>query len=178
VCDFDHAAILQVTNYNSSNVTVGHNAGSGVTTVPGNCSKGLGYPTNCSSVNGNGYEFGPNSQIAKVSAVDWYIGNNGRAAEGGKSLFRRRLTAGTTVSAEEIVAGVTNLQITYRLAGSNALVPAGSITSLAQWDEVNAVAFTLTLDSADRNISTASTTNSGRLRRSFTWIVSVRNRLQ
>src|SRR3546814_5576753 len=44
ICDPDHAAILQITNYQSTNVTVVHNSGNG-SGDPGNCSKGLGYPT-------------------------------------------------------------------------------------------------------------------------------------
>jgi hypothetical protein len=70
------------------------------------------------------------------------------------------------------------MQIRYRRAGTDTLVAASALTTAAQWDEVDAVAYTLTLDSADRNISTASATNSGRLQRQFTWIVSVRNRLR
>ena len=78
VCDFDHAAIFKVTNYNSSNVTVVHNTGHGES--PRNCSHGLGYPTECANP-GNRYEFGRNSQIARLAAVDWYIGDNGRAVK-------------------------------------------------------------------------------------------------
>ncbi len=53
-CDYKRSAIFQVTNASSSNVTIVHNTGSSHT--PGNCSKGLGYPTECTS-DGNSYTF-------------------------------------------------------------------------------------------------------------------------
>lgn len=175
-CDFDHAAIFQVTSYNSSNVTVVHNTGTG---TPGNCSKGLGFPTDCSSTNGNPYQFGPNSQIARMTAVTWYIGNNGRPDEGGRSLYRARLrTVGglPTTAAEEIVAGVTDMQFAFRLDDDTTLTAAPDPTDPAVWDDVNAVEVTLTMDSADRRISTDLAVNQGRLQRSFTTMVGLRNR--
>lgn len=168
VCDFDHAAILKVTNYNSSNRTVVHNTGQG--SWPQNCSKGLGYPTDCSSTNGNAYAYGPNSQIARLAATDWYVGDNQRASEGGRSLFRRRLSG----TPEEIVAGVTNMQITYRESGGVDFAPA---TSVGVWTNVNAVMIELTLQSADQRISTDASVNSGRLERVFTYVITLRNRV-
>jgi type IV pilus assembly protein PilW len=172
VCDFDHAVMLQVTSYNSSNVTVVHNTGDGVS-VPGNCSKGLGYPTVCTT-NGNTYIFGPNSQIARMSAVAWYIGNNNRAAEGGRSLYRRRLGRGAAVQTEEVVAGVTNLQLTYREEGVDEFRTADSI---GNWSNVSAMMIELTVQSADRRVTTDSSVNAGRIERRFTNIVTLRNRV-
>jgi type IV pilus assembly protein PilW len=175
VCDFDHAAVFQVTNYNSSNVTVVHNTGTG---TPGNCSKGLGFPTDCGSVTGNEYTFGPNSQIAAMQAVIWYIGNNGRPGEGGRSLYRRRLVtqAGIpTPVAEEIVPGVTDMQLAFRPDEGSATLEISS--DISNWDNVTAVEITLTVLSADARISTAANVNDGRLQRSFTTIIGLRNRL-
>ncbi len=174
VCDFDHATIFQVSNYNSNNVTVVHNTGAGPS--PGNCSKGLGFPTDCSSTNGNAYTFGPNSQVARFSAVSWYIGNNGRANEGGRSLYRRRLGSGASLITEEVVAGVQNLQLGYRVDGSTAFV-APSAVAAADWATVNAVQLTLTMTSADARVSTAPGTNNGRIERTFTHLVTLRNRV-
>lgn len=171
VCDFDHAAIFQVTNYNSSNVTLVHNTGEG---TPGNCSKGLGYPTDCSSTNGNVYAFGPNSQIARLGAVDWFIGNNGRASEGGRSLYRRRMGSGAALLTEEVVAGVTDMQIRYREAGTQSFVQANLVGT---WSNVNAVMITLNMQSADQRVSTDTSVNSGRLQRTFTNVVTLRNRV-
>jgi type IV pilus assembly protein PilW len=172
VCDFDHAVILQVTDYNENNVTVVHDTGNGVAD-PGNCSKGMGYPTICNT-GGNEYTFGRNSQIARMSAVVWYIGDNGRAAEGGRSLYRIRLGAGALLSTEEIVAGVSNLQLTYREQGLDEFRVAGSV---GNWWNVNAVKIDLTVQSADRRVSTDGTVNSGRIERRFTNIVTLRNRV-
>lgn len=179
VCDFDHAAIFQVTNYNSSNVTLVHNPGTGTV---GNLSKGLGYPPlfpPTYTVNGNSYPYGPNSQISHFGAVDWYVGDNGRPEEGGRSLFRRRLGGAAALASDEMVAGVTNMQIQYRVSGSDKFVDAkdATLAAAASWLNVNTVAITLTLDSADQRVSTDVSVNTGRLRRSFTNIITLRNRV-
>jgi type IV pilus assembly protein PilW len=172
VCDFDHAVMLQVTNYSDSNVTVVHDTGGGVAD-PGNCSKGLGYPTICST-NGNPYIFLPNSQIGRMSAVAWYIGNNNRAEEGGRSLYRRRLGSGAQIQIEEVVAGVTNLQLTYSEQGVDEFREADSI---GNWSNVNAMMIELTVQSADQRVTTDSAVNAGRIQRRFTNIVTLRNRV-
>lgn len=175
VCDFDHAVTMQVTDYNASNVTVVHNTGTGGgVAVPGNCSKGLGYPTDCTTTNGNAYIFGPNSQIARLSAVAWYIGNNGRAGEGGRSLYRRRMSVGGSIVTEEVVAGVTDMQLTYREQGNNDFRAANNVGT---WSNVNAVTIALILQSADQRVTTDNTVNSGRVERRFANIVTLRNRV-
>ncbi len=168
VCDPDHAAILQITNYNNSTVTLVHNTGTG---SPGNCSKGLGFPTDCSSVNGNPYQYGSNSQIAKVNGVDWYIGVN---AQGGSSLFRTSLVtnSGTvTVStiSNEMIRNVTNMQITYLESGSSTFVIAASV---ANWANVTAVRVVLTLVS-ENNV----TVNKTPLTRTIKSTTTIRNRV-
>jgi type IV pilus assembly protein PilW len=173
VCDFDHATIFSVSSYDASNVAISH---ADFTGSPGNCAKGLGYPTSCSSSAGTTYSFGPNAQVARFTAVDYYIGNNGRAGESGRSLYRHRLIPGGTEQTEEVVAGVTDMQIHYRVSGTDSFVAAGSVTA-ANWANVNALAVTLTTLSADQRVSTDASTNSGRLQRSFTWLVTLRNRV-
>ncbi|SFF66036.1 type IV pilus assembly protein PilW [Fontimonas thermophila] len=166
VCDPDHAAITQVTNYNSSNVTLVHNTG---TASPGNCSKGLGFPTQC-TVNGNPYTFGANSQIAKLSAADWYIGNN---PMGGRSLYRLALgtnSGAAVTTAMEMVRDVTDLQLEYLTQGGIDYVPASAITD---WRQVIAVRIILTAQGSE-----AFTGTDGQpIRRSFTTIVTLRNRV-
>jgi type IV pilus assembly protein PilW len=154
VCDPDHATIAQITNYNNANVTLVHDTGNGVAT-PGNCSKGLGYPTVCST-NGNSYDFGPNSQITKLQAVDWYIGNN---PQNGKSLYRLALasnasTATVTTSAQEMVRNVTNMQIAYHLGGAKNFVNAAAIGT--NWNAVDAVQLQLQFESTDTHAGTKS----------------------
>ncbi len=171
VCDFDHASIFRASGYDATNVRVAYATGSG---TPANCSTGLGFPTDCTTA--NIYPFAKNSQISRLNAVDWYIGNNNRPAEGGRSLYRHRLSSGGTVLVEEIVAGVTNMAIQYRVAGTDSFVDATSVTA-ANWPNVNAVSITLTMNSAEQRVSSDASVNSGRLQRSFTWIVTLRNRV-
>jgi type IV pilus assembly protein PilW len=175
VCDFDHAAIFQVSNYNSNNRTVVHNTGHG---TPGNCFKGLGYPTpaicNAGNANGNVYSFGLNSQIARMAATAWYIGNNGRSAEGGRSLYRVRMGAAAASATEEVVPGVTDMRLQYREQGRSDFRDANLVSS---WSNVNAVRIELTMLSADQRVATNVTVDSGRLRRDFTTIVALRNRV-
>ena len=173
VCDFDHSVMVQVTDYNANNVTVVHNTGSGVAT-PGNCSKGMGYPTDCSSTNGNEYIFGPNSQVARFSVVTYYIGNNNRPAEGGRSLYRIRMGAGAQLFTEEVVAGVTDMQLTYREQGVNEFRTANNVGT---WGNVNAMMITLTVQSADQRVTTDPTVSAGRIERRFSNIVALRNRV-
>ena len=134
-------------------------------------------PCDPSNTVGNTYAFGSNSQIARFTAIDWYIGANGRANEGGWSLYRRRLDRAAVLSVEEIVAGVTDMQIAYRRANTADFVPAATVTAAGSWDAVNAVTITLTLDSTDHRVSTDTNVNSGRLQRTFTHIVTLRNRV-
>lgn len=169
VCDPDHAAIVQITNYNDSNVTLVHNTGSSVS--PGNCSKGLGFPTVCSTT-GNGYNFGPNSRITKMSAHDWYIGIN---PVGGKSLYRRAaVLSGTTVSpvAQEMVRNVTDMQIEYLQPGTtgNEFVSADKVTD---WSKVDAVRVTLTLHSTNQRAGS----DAQPLERTFSSTTTIRNRV-
>jgi type IV pilus assembly protein PilW len=173
VCDFDHATLFQASAYDTTNIAVTHETG---TAAPKNCSKGLGFPTNCDAGTGNVYKFNANSQVAHFNATDWYIGNNGRPEDGGRSLFRTRLASGGAFVTEEIVAGVTDMQIRYRVNGGSDFDDASSITA-ANWANVNALTITFTLTSADQRVSTDNSVNSGRLQRHFTWLVTLRNRV-
>lgn len=170
VCDYDHAAIVQISQYNGD-ITIVHNTGNGGgEPQPGNCSKGLGYPSDCST-NGNAYTFPPNSQIAKLSASDWYIGNN---PVGGKSLYRVTVvtgTSGVTTQAEEMVRNVTDMQITYHQAPGTSYVTAPNVTD---WSKVDATQITLTVQSTDQRAGT----DSKAISRPFTFLATVRNRVQ
>ncbi|WP_199797606.1 prepilin-type N-terminal cleavage/methylation domain-containing protein [Pseudazoarcus pumilus] len=169
VCDFDHAAIFQVTNYNSTNRTVVHNTGTG---TPGNCSKGLGFPTDCEDTNGNAYSYGENSMIFRLAMEAWYIGFNGRPAEGGRSLFRQRLGLNGTTVVEEMVAGVTDMQLAFREEND-----ASFAATPGNWNNVNAVELTLTVASTDARVSVNTAVDQGRIARDFTTVVALRNRL-
>ena len=169
VCDPDHAVMVQISNYNNNNVTFVHNTGSAV--YPGNCSKGLGYPSDCSSENGNLYQFGSNSQIAKLGAVDWYIGNN---PDKGRSLYRVAIATGADGAVglgvpQEMVRGVTDMSIGYHVAGGTSFDAASAITN---WAVVDAVQVNLELQSTDQRAGT----DAKSLVRRFTATTTVRNR--
>jgi len=162
-CDNDHAAIFQVTNASSSNVTIVHNTGTG---NPGNCSKGLGYPTDCGSVNGNLYTFAGNGFLAKLSAEAWYIGNNSR---GGRSLYRIYLGksgSNPTTTPEEVVPDVRDMQLAYLASGANDYASADSITD---WSQVRAVRLEITTEAPDVKF------NGAALTRTWATVVQIRN---
>lgn len=168
VCDFDHATLMQITSYQNSNtLDVEHNTGKG---SPGNCSKGLGYPTICSTT-GNFYAFGPNSRVAKLMAVDWYIGKN---PVGGTSLYRVSVinNNGTiTPTPQEMVRNVSSMKIKYLQPPGTTFSSAASVTN---WAAVNAAQVTLSLFSTNQRVGAA---NSTQVSRSFTSTTTVRNRV-
>ena len=115
VCDFTQATVLQITGTNTANVTVVHNTGtSGV--VPGNCTKGLGFPKDCSTTNGTSYAYGPDSHLVKFEAKHYYIGTN---ASGQRSLYvagLQRTSAGAvSMASQELVQNIENMQLMYGL---------------------------------------------------------------
>lgn len=172
-CDFDHATIFQVSSYDAGAVALRHEMG---VVSPGNCSTGLGFPTDCSSATGESHAFERNSFIGRFFATDWYIGQNGRAEEGGRSLFRRRLVSGGNELTEEVVAGVTDMQLAYRVEGRDGFEDADDLAAI-DWRNVVAVRVELTVDSADTRVSSDSDENSGRIQRTFTQIITLRNRV-
>lgn len=171
VCDFDHAAIFQVTNASPGiNATIVHNTGTG---SPGNCTKGLGFsnPVNCSTL-GVGYAYGANSIIAPLRMSRWYVGHNGR---GSRSLYRAQLVnvGGTPqVRVQEIVDGVRDLQLQYLRAGEAAYADAAAIPA-ADWlgERVVAVRIVLTVEGPGRIGGDGS-----RLERRLEHTVTLRNR--
>jgi type IV pilus assembly protein PilW len=174
ICDFDHSAIFQAASYTAGTFTIGYNAAAG---SPGNCSTGLAYPTPTPCSGASLYTFPRNSTVGRLQAVTWYIGNNGRAADGGRSLYRIRLGAGGTTVTEEVVAGVTDMQVQYGTNGSDNIVDAASLVGAAAWAGVNSVFITLTIASSDARVTTDAALNTGRITKQFTYLVTMRNRV-
>ncbi|WP_435751027.1 prepilin-type N-terminal cleavage/methylation domain-containing protein [Thauera sp. AutoDN2] len=166
VCDPTRAVIFQASNYNGANRTVVFNTGGSIN--PGNCSKYLNPPATPGACGGGepNPPFEQNSQIAAMVATVWYIGDNGRPDEGSRSLFRRRIGGG---GAEEIVPGISDMQLSYRPTDT----ATGFVTSPANWRNVTAVEITLTAVSTNDRVSV----NNGRLQRTFTTVVGLRNRV-
>lgn len=169
VCDLEQASIFQVTSANQNNRTVVHNTGN-VSAGPGNCSKGLGFsdPMNCST-NGNPYEYGPNSVLARFRSTAWFVGCNGRFDCGrpeGRSLFKSE--NGVTA---EVVDLVTDMQLQYLDDAGAAYVDASAV---ADWSSIIAVQATLTLGRS-QNINNPAAEPP--ITRSITHTVALRNRL-
>lgn len=170
ICDFDHATIFQAASFVPATFTISYGVGG----TPGNCSTGLGFPTDCTTP--NVYPFPRNSWVGRLQAVVWYIGNNGRVDDGGTSLYRVRLDTGGVLVTEEVVAGVSDMQIEYGRNGSDAVTDATAVTAATAWPQVNSAFVTLTVNSSDQRVSTAAATQ-GRLTRTFTYLVALRNRV-
>lgn len=170
MCDFDHAALFKAGAYNGAAMTINYS-------IAGNCSTGLGFPMNCDGGTGNVYTFPRNSWVGRLSAVDWYVGNNLRTADGGRSLYRKRLMPGGAIITEEVIAGVTDMQVTFGRNGLDTVVDATGIVGAAAWASVNSVFITVTVSSSDINVSTNTAVNTGRLQRTFTYLVTLRNRV-
>lgn len=185
-CDGKHAALFQITNANSSNVTTNanssnvtivHNTGGSVS--PGNCTKGLGLPVQCTA-NGTSYTFQGGGSISQLTAHAWYVGCNGRAncaTPSGRSLYWLTMVNNSgTVSAtpEELVEGVSDLQLEYLTRDgsgnlANNYVAANAVTD---WSQVVAVRVALTFATTERV-----GTDQREIERTWYSVVALRNRL-
>lgn len=163
VCDYGQASIFQATNVNSSNVTIVHNTGS-VGSGPGNCTKGLGLPLQCTT-NGTYKQYGPNSIVVKLHAAQWFVAVNGR---GGRSLYRRTMDKGVVGASEEVADGIQDMQIQYLVEGGNDYVNAAAGVD---WPHVTAVRIILTVQGSERV-----GTDGNVLTRQIAHVVNLRNR--
>ncbi|WP_109126183.1 prepilin-type N-terminal cleavage/methylation domain-containing protein [Dyella sp. C11] len=164
VCDPDHGAIVQMNAVSGTTLT--HDTSG----TPGNCSKDLSYPTVCSSA--SSYTFSANTQIAKLTAADWYVASNG---VGGTSLYRMSLSnsSGTvTAVANEMVRNVSGMTLAYHVSGATSFVAADAVAS-GSWGSVDAVQITLTMISTD----TTAGADSKPITRTFTSTTTLRNRV-
>ena len=182
VCDYKQSAIFQITGASNANVTIVHNTGN--TAEPGNCSKGLGFPTVCTAT-GTTYTFENGGFLTKLSANSWYIGFNGR---GGRSLYRVRIetkntnngTCGTSGSkptacpvTEEIAEGVTNMQVQYLSKDASGNLPVSYVDadSITNWTRVVAARIVFSFASLE-----AVGTGNVALTRTWNTVVTLRNR--
>ncbi len=155
VCDGTHSAIFQVTNVNSSNVTIVHNTGNGVAS-PGNCTKSLGGIGDCSDPGGLfPYVFEPGAQMVKFKAVGYFIGVSSSGTS--RSLYRRRLDVNHgTVNAgfviEELIDGIENMQILYGENTDGDTEPESYVTAnnVLTWNNVVAVRIGLLAHTPDQ----------------------------
>lgn len=157
ICDLEHASLHQVTA----------SAGQVITLNP---AVAISDPDN------------PQFQAARYAAVTWYIGNNTRAGEGGRSLYRIRYTPAAGPLTEEILPGVVDMTVRYHRSEQADFELASAITTDAAWETVNAIELTLVTESTQSGVATdVATANTalvgsdGRLRRTLTHVIAIRN---
>lgn len=198
VCDGTDAALFQLTNVNSSNVTMVHNTGTG---SPGNCTKFLGGTGDCSdTTNIEPHAYGPDAQLVKFAAVGYFIGVSSTGES--RSLYRRRLdvdngsiTIGFAI--EELLQGIESMQILYGEDTDGDSEPESYLTAnnVTTWnnivaakvgllvhtpDQINKINDINTYNVAGTQIADSATTithdGDRRLRYVFSSIIKLRNR--
>lgn len=171
ICDPDHAAVMQISSYDTGNVRFDHDT---TGPNPGNCSAGAGFPTSCSTA--NAYSYGPNAQVSRLAPTAWYVGNN---RENGLSLYRISLTKDGSGNLgqqpDEMVRNVTNMQLQYHVVGNPALGnPAfQDADAITNWQAVDAMRIVLTLQSEQDRAGT----DQNALTRSLSTTIAIRNRV-
>lgn len=167
-CDFRQASVFQLSAASPGATNTVFHAATG---APGNCTIGLGFavPMNCAGA-GTAYAFGPNSQLVRFTATQWYVGINPTAANPlNNSLFRRTLR-NNAPQVEAVIDGVQDMQITYLLTGSANYVAASAVPA-GRWPDVVSVRVNLMLQSED-----AIGTNGAQLQRPIVQTINLRNR--
>jgi type IV pilus assembly protein PilW len=183
-CDFDHAAIFQISGASpGTNPNVVHNTGT-IGTGPGNTTKCLSMTGVCSPT---GYAFGckggdtlPSgcpaerwpATIAKLRMTRWFVGNNSR---GGQSLYQASLQnigGSLSIVNNEVVEGVRNMQLTYLVDGTSAYVDANpAVGPPVDWSKVLSVRINLRMEGEGRT-----GTDGNPLQRDLIHTVAIRNR--
>lgn len=183
--DCKKTAILQFTGGNTGKI--GHNTGSSVS--PGNCSKGLGFPVECSTL-GNVSDF-TGATVQKFSNYTYYIEENDF---GQHALYRTAigLSSGTArAKAQELVEGVENMQILLGFDtdsdGSADCYSNDAGACNSNMDEVVTVRLSLLMRSLEDNVVSSAqtyvyngesiTATDKRLRKVFTTTITLRNQV-
>lgn len=115
------------------------------------------------------------ASVVRPMSVRWEIAANNN---NGHSLYRVVMSGdGAQRSRDEIAAGVIDMQLRYKLNGSDDLVDATEVG--ANWGRVNAVDVTLVLEAeagVSRGRDLDGTTQGQRLQRTMSSLVAIRNR--
>lgn len=146
----------------------------------------------CGDTNGTPYTFGAGSRLFRLSAHVYYVANN---AAGEPALYRGGLVAAggnASYSAEEVAEGVEDMQLSY---GVDTTVPADNAVdayvdadSVTDWDRVLSLRVSLLMVTRHNQVITSapqayayngvsSTPSDRRLRKVFTTVIALRNRL-
>lgn len=147
-CDYDQAAIFQVSAATLNDRNIFHDVNVG---TPSNCSSGLGHPTDCTDPAGTPKQFANNGFITPLSATAWYLGTNSR---GGRSLFRLALESSGGVAApitEEVAEGISDLQMEYLETDASGNLPTNYVDAslVNDWNRVIAARIVVTLETLD-----------------------------
>ncbi|VAW79508.1 hypothetical protein MNBD_GAMMA15-1215 [hydrothermal vent metagenome] len=193
VCDAKNTAIFQATNVPNpaglGDDTLEHSTGS---LTPGNCSTGLGFPTNCTNP-GTAYSYGSDAQVVKLTATVYYLGIS--QSGNGQALYRRPLDTNTggvlaVGTAQELVDGIESLQILYGETDGSNLQAEKYVTAnqVGVWNNIVSVRIALLSQTADeinfendgKSYYLAGTVVNGaadkRLRQAYTSTIKIRNR--
>lgn len=156
-------SIFQVTGVNASGVNIQH-AASG---TPGNACPAWNQPPNCPP---GTQQYGNDAEINRVQMVAFYIKQS--AASGRPALVMRSLVTGSgsssTLTAQELVDGVENMQILYGVDDSTSTrmdgepdqyLTAAQIAAMATppWDRVVSVRVALLMSTSQSTGSAAET---------------------
>jgi hypothetical protein len=174
VTDCARAALFELSaNKASTATTLAHAAGSGTSDTPGNCSANL-HDTCVGGVDVSLLTpyLADISRVLPLRAFGFYVANTNRTDAAGNAvpaLYRQRLTA-AGLQREELLEGVTDLQVFYGVAPPNGrsaekFVGADQVTT-AEWGRVVAVRINLAVRAV----------NAPDLTRNFSTTVAVRNR--
>jgi|YelNatPaOPRAMG01_1025707.scaffolds.fasta_scaffold03263_11 type IV pilus assembly protein PilW len=150
-CDGTQAYIFQAAAFDAG-LPLAANA------TPGNSAAQLG----CS-------QFSSSAYVAPYDADAWYIGAAGQGAPAGTLSLYRAHYAGNQLVSDEIIRGVTALQVSY-LTGGPTLATATDVGG--NWGSVSAVHLALTLQTVTNPQNT--TPNQERLIRTFDTTIRVR----
>ena len=202
ICDQTQTSIMQITNVNQNNVTIVHNTGSSES--PGNCTKYLGSPVDCSAspVVHTPHKYGSEANMIDFNPTAFYIGVN--VSGDSTSLYRVRLSNSSgnmSPAAQELIEHVEDMHILYGVDNNNDGRVDNYVlaTDVTNWSRVITVRLNLLLVSPPntRVIHEAQTVffppegfdngnlvsgmpltfNDGRLRQVFSTTIGIRNRL-
>lgn len=189
VSDCSHTAIFQQSNTNNNGTVskIVHNTGSG---TPGNCTKGLGLPVDCTSSNGTSYSFSAGASVFALQSYRFFVAQN---SYGEPSLYRQGITNNSGAlqfdSAVELVEGVEDMQILYGedTGSDNRADRYVDADIVSDFDDVVAVRLSLLIQANQESIvkggqtltynGSGVTYNDGRLRKVFSSTIALRNRL-
>lgn len=160
-CDYKQSTVFTASSVSGKTITYAGGAG-----TTSNCGTFLGYDGDnvCST---SAYKYDALvTRVSRFSATTWYIGNG---TNGRPSLYRLFMNG----NPEEIAPGVNDMQIKYLQNGNANYLDASAVTD---WTAVIAVRLTLTFESIDKNVTTA-TTGERRITTMATNTIMLRNRI-